>query len=78
MIYVLTYSKIVPGTPEGHVSDLLEDWFDNARDAEKKFNNMPLSPEYFRKEMWVKNSNGVRKLLKEERFSGRRDSKPRN
>ncbi len=78
MLYVLTYSKIMPGTPEGYVSDLLEDWFDNSRDAEKRFNNMPLSPEYFRKEIWVKDASGARKLLKEERFSGRRDSKPRN
>lgn len=70
MVYVLTYSKVMPGTPTGYVSDLLEDWFDNPRDAEKKFNNMPLSSEYFRKEMWAKDSSGVRKLLKEKRFNG--------
>lgn len=70
MVYVLTYSKVMPGTPTGYVSDLLEDMFDNPRDAEKKFNNMQLTPEYFRKEMWVKESNGTRKLLKEKRFNG--------
>lgn len=78
MVYVLTYSKIVPGSQTGYMGDLLEDWFDNARDADKKFNNMPLSPEYFRKEMWVKDSAGSRKLLKEERFHDGRTGNPRN
>ena len=78
MVYVLTYSKNVPELSSGHINDLLEDWFDNARDAEKKFNAMPLTEEYFRKGMWVKDSSGTRKLLKEEHFRGGRSSSPRN
>ena len=71
MIYVLTYSKIMPGTPNGYISDLLENAFTDPKKAEKAYNNMPLNSEYFRKEMWTINSdNGTRKLLKENRFNG--------
>ena len=69
-IYVLTYSMLMPGTPTGYVSDLFEDAYTDSRKAEKAFDAMVLTPEYFRKEMWIKEPNGSRKLLKEKRFNG--------
>ena len=68
MIYILTYSMLMPGTPTGYVSDLFEDAYTDRDKAEKAFGNLVLTPEYFRKELWIKESNGKRSLLKEERF----------
>lgn len=70
MIYIITYSMIMPGTPQGFVSDLFEDAFTDSRRAEKAFNDLVLTQKYFRKELWIKEPGGGRKLLKEERFDG--------
>lgn len=70
MVYVLTYSMLMPGTPTGYVSDLFENAYTEMSKAEKAYNNMMLSREYFRKELWLIESNGLRKLLKEKRFDG--------
>ncbi len=70
MIYILTYSMLMPGTSTGYVSDLFEDAFTDILKAEKAFKELALSREYFRKELWVKEPGGRRKLLKEERYSG--------
>ena len=69
MIYVLTYSKLMPGTPEGFISDLFEDAFTDSVQAEKAFKNLVLTPEYFRKELWVREPGGRRRLLKEEKYA---------
>lgn len=68
MIYVITYAKIVPGDPEGHISGLFENAFTDIIRAEKSFNELDLTQEYFRKELWVIEPGGKRKLLKEKRF----------
>lgn len=70
MIYILTYSMIMPGTPSGYVSDLFEDAFVDLKKAEKAFDNLVINREFFRKELWIKEPNGSRKLLKETRFRG--------
>lgn len=70
MIYILTYSMLMPGTPTGYVSDLFEDAFTDIVKAEREFKTLRLTKEYFRKELWVKEPGGRRKLLKEERYSG--------
>ena len=70
MIYILTYSMLMPGTPTGYVSDLFEDAFTDVVKAERAFKTLQLNKEYFRKELWVKEPGGRRKLLKEERYSG--------
>lgn len=70
MIYILTYSMLMPGTSTGYVSDLFEDAFTDVVKAEKAFKTLELSKEYFRKELWVKEPGGRRKMLKEERYSG--------
>jgi hypothetical protein len=38
--------------------------------AERAFNKMQLTKEYFRKELWIKEPGGRRKLLMEERYAG--------
>ena len=71
MIYVLTYCKIMPGTPMGYISDLLENASIDLNKAERMFNSMPMDKEYFRKEIWAINEiDGRRKLMKEQRFNG--------
>ena len=70
MIYILTYSMLMPGTSTGYVSDLFEDAFTDVVKAEKAYKELALSREYFRKELWVKEPGGRRRLLKEERYSG--------
>lgn len=70
MIYILTYSMLMPGTSTGYVSDLFEDAFTDIVKAEKAYKELALSREYFRKELWVKEPGGRRKLLKEERYKG--------
>ena len=70
MIYILTYSMLMPGTPSGYVSDLFEDAYTDLVQAERAFKNLTLTREYFRKELWVKSPGGGRKLMKEERFNG--------
>lgn len=70
MIYILTYSMLMPGTPTGYISDLFEDAFTDVVKAERAFKTLQLNKEYFRKELWVKEPGGRRKLLKEERYSG--------
>lgn len=69
-IYTLTLTKLCPGEPTGFVSCLWEDSWTDRTEAEKGFKKMPLSTEYFRKELWVKESTGRRMLLMEEKFSG--------
>ena len=68
--YAITLTKIVPGEPTGQISDLLEDWgFKSLKDANKRFYEIKLSPIYFRKELWSKDTDTkVRKLIKEERY----------
>ena len=72
MIYILTYSKLMPGTPEGCISDLFEDAFTDSVRAEKAFNNLVLTKEFFRKELWVKEPGGRRRLLKEEKYADKK------
>lgn len=67
-IYIITISKINPGSPEGAVAGLWEDATDELSEAEMIFTNLVLTQEYFRKELWVKDPTGKRRLLKEERF----------
>ena len=67
-IYIITISKIMPGSPEGAVSGLWEDATTDISEAERSFKNLVLTQEYFRKELWVKDPTGKRRLLKEERF----------
>ena len=70
--YAITLTKIAPGEPTGLFSDLLEDWgFDSRDDAVRAFNKVPLSAEYPRKELWVKDTvTKVKRILKEERYNG--------
>lgn len=70
MIYIITYSMIMPGTPQGYVSDLFENAFTDSVQASRSFESLQLTKEFFRKELWVKEPGGGRKLLKEERFDG--------
>ena len=68
--YAITLSKIVPGEPTGQISDLLEDFgFKSLKDANKRFDEIELSPTYFRKELWSKDTDTkILKLIKEERY----------
>ena len=68
MIYILTYSMLMPGTSTGYVSDLFENAFTDSVQAEKKYQSMPLTREYFRKELWVIEPGGKRRLLKHDKF----------
>ncbi len=68
MIYFIVYSKIVPGEPTGMISGLLEDVYNNVNDAEQIYDLMELNPPLIRKELWVKEPSGRKRLLKEERF----------
>jgi len=69
--YVITLTKISPGEPTGQISDLLEDWgFKTSEDAIRRFNGIILTPEYIRKELWVKDTDTkIRKILREERYA---------
>ena len=69
MIYILTLSKICPGEPVGFITDLFEDAFLDLNEAEEAFKNLPLSPLFFKKELWCKNQNGKRVPLKEEQYT---------
>lgn len=73
MIYFITYSKIVPGEPTGMMSGLLEDVYDNSKDAEQMYNLMKLNPPLIRKELWIKEPSGRKILLKEEHFTNGRN-----
>ena len=69
MVYILTTSIIAPGTETGSINGLWEDVFENdIRKAENAFNNLPLDRIHCRKELWAKERDGIRKLLKEERY----------
>ncbi len=67
-IYVVTYSMIMPGTPQGQVSDLFEFASADINKAEKFFKDLVLTTEYFRKELWIIHVGGRRTLMKEERY----------
>lgn len=69
--YAITLTKISPGEPTGQISDLLEDWgFKTSEDAIRRFNGIILTPEYIRKELWVKDTDTkIRKILREERYA---------
>lgn len=70
MIYAITLSKIIPGSPQGFESGFLEDWTTDAVQAEKIFNNIQLSEEYFRKELWGREAGGRKKMIKSEKYNG--------
>ena len=70
MIYILTLTKVCPGEPTGYISDLWEDCWTDRVAAERAFKKLELTKEYYRKELWVKEPGGRRKLLMEERYSG--------
>ena len=67
-VYAVTCSKLMPGTTEGYMSDLFEFASADISKAEKHFDSLVLTPEYFRKEIWMCNDNGRRKLIKEKRY----------
>ncbi len=67
-IYVITYTMIMPGTPEGCVSDLFEFASTDLNKAEKFFKDLVLTQTYIRKEMWLIRADGRRTLMKEERW----------
>ena len=67
-IYILLYTKLAPETKEGRTSGLWEDATDDRTEAEELFRNLPLNHEYYRKELWLKEPNGTRSLLMEEKF----------
>ena len=69
MIYVLTFSKIAPGEPSGSISDLFENAFTDKVRANKAFDEMTLTSEFFRKELWLIEPGGKRSLLKEVRYN---------
>lgn len=69
MIYILTYTMVMPGAPTGMISDLFEDAFTDRVQAERRFKNLILSREYIRKELWVREPGGRRTLLMEERYA---------
>ena len=69
MIYVITYSMICPGTTTGSVSDLFENATTDSVKAERLFEALTLTSEYFRKELWVIEPGGKRKLIKEKKYS---------
>ena len=68
MIYIITLSKVSPGEPTGAISDLFENAFTDIRRAETTFDELELTSEYFRKELWLIEPGGKRKLLKEKKF----------
>ena len=69
-IYILTYTKIMPGEPQGTIGDLFIDAFTLLTDAEKCFDETPLDQYYFRKELWEKTSDEKKKrFLKGERYA---------
>ena len=70
MIYILTLTKVCPGESTGYISDLWEDCWTDRTAAERAFKKLELTKVYFRKELWVKEPGGRRKLLMEERYSG--------
>ena len=73
MIYVITYSKVSPGEPTGSISDLFENAFTDKVRAYKTFDDLELTAEFFRKELWVLEPGGKRKLLKEKKFGEQGD-----
>ena len=68
VIYILTVSKICPGEPTGIIDDLLVDVFDDVQQARKAFDDFELSALYFYKELWLKDDNEKRKLLRRARY----------
>lgn len=70
MIYILVYSKVMPGTVEGSISDLWEDAWTDRIAAERGFKALQLNSEYYRKELWMKEPGGRRTLIMEERYNG--------
>lgn len=67
-IYVITYTMIMPGTPEGCVSDLFEFATTDVKKAEKFFKDLTLTQTYIRKELWLIHADGRRNLMKEARW----------
>ena len=67
MIYYILCTAIMPGTPLGQISDLLEDVFIDREKAESYFDDLVLDEKTICKELWVKESSGKRKLIKTER-----------
>ncbi len=66
MIYILLYSmRIHTNYGVSYVSGLFENAYNNIAEAEKAFNDMIISEQYFRKELWAKDNSEKMKLLKE-------------
>ena len=68
MVYVILYSILTPGTQTGSTSALYYGLAHNLADAEKKFNELILTPECFQKEIWSDDGKGYRRLIKYNRY----------
>ena len=68
MIYVILYSIIAPGTPTGMTGGLYYGWAYDLGNAQKKFDELELTPELFRKELWTDDKKGCKRLIKYEKF----------
>lgn len=68
MIYVILYSILTPGTPTGSTGTLYYGWAYDLGNAEKKYDELVLTPDCFRKEIWSDNGRGYKRLIKYDQY----------
>ena len=69
MIYLILYSILTPGTPTGGTGSLYYGWAYDLGNADKKYNELTLDRECFRKELWTDDGKGYRRLIKYDQFA---------
>lgn len=70
MIYVILYSTVISRKPTRTIGGLYHGLSNSLEGAKKTFDNLVLTPECFRKEIWADDGNGYRRLVMEKRYEG--------
>lgn len=67
-IYLILYSRIARDEPCGCIGGLYFGWAPNREAANRIFQECELTAECFRKEIWVDDGRGYRRLLYSEKY----------
>lgn len=70
MIYVILYAIVDPSKPGQKIGGMYHGWAYDLGNAQKIFNDLVLTADCCRKEIWQDNGKGYRRLIVQEEFKG--------
>ena len=70
MIYIILYAILDPSNPGSKIGGLYHSFSRNLSDAQNRFDELILTNDCCRKEIWQDDGNGYRRLIAQEEYKG--------